>query len=144
MVYQRERERVKTCRRFAGEGLLWQIERRGAHAVNRKHPEWIPRDGHAWPGRAGLDLEGGGLRGSCTSSWTERERQKDDRERPPGADRCSPPLQLRPHSWPGSGDISLPLPPCVRPLTPIENTCSNYEELCTTGYGNSPCSLFLI
>lgn len=113
-------KRVKTCRCFAGYGLLWQIERRWVHMANRKHPEWIPRDGHAWPGRAGLDLWGGGLWSSCTSSWTERERQKDDRERPPGADRCSPPLQLRPHSWPGSGDRSLPLPPCVRPLTPSE------------------------
>lgn len=66
---------------------------------------WPRMAGLNWPG-SGRWRVGGGLRGSCTSSWTERERQKDDRarererarERPPGADRCSPPLQLRPHS----------------------------------------------
>lgn len=106
--------------------------------ANRKHPEWIPRDGHAWPGRAGLDLWGGGLWSSCTSSWTERERQKDDRERPPGADRCSPPLQLRPHSWPGSGDSSLPLPPCVRPLTPSEPHALTLKSCARPDTGTRP------
>lgn len=38
---------------------------------------------------------------------TERTSEGGERERPPGADRCSPPLQLRPHSWPGSLYIFL-------------------------------------
>lgn len=49
--------------------------------MNRKHPEWIPRDGHAWLGWTGLDLGGGDWVGGWESSWTESERQKGDREK---------------------------------------------------------------
>lgn len=82
----------------------------GVDPMNRKHPEWIPRDVHAWLGWSGLDLGGGDWVGGWESSWTERERQKEDSEKERGAlgaDRCSPALQLRPHSWPGSLDSSL-------------------------------------
>lgn len=77
----------------------------------------------------------------------ETERRRRERERPPGADRCSPPLQLRPHSWPGSLDISLcvyvSLSLALSP--PNQNTCFNSE-----GYTHDrlryvpPCSLFFI
>lgn len=103
-------------------GVERQIEKeereRAVSAMNRKHPEWIPRDGHAWLGWTGLDLGGGGWVGGWEAharpaghkerdrKMTERKRERE-RERPPGADRCSPPLQLRPHSWPGSLYIFL-------------------------------------
>lgn len=136
---------VKACICRVGGGLgvtdRERRERGRVDAMNRKHPEWIPRDGHAWLGRTGLDPGGGGWgwgwgggveRLLHVQLDRERERQKDDRERPPGADRCSPALQLRPHSWPGSGDISLYV---SLSLSPHQNTCFNAEGSPTTSYG---------
>lgn len=108
-------------------------------SIRNEFPEMAT---HGWAELAWIwELEGGGLRGSCTSSWTEGERQKDDREyereRPPGVDRCSPPLQLRPHSWPGSLDIflctyvSLPrfLPHHPPPSTHMMTSCSMLHDV---------------
>lgn len=103
----------KTCR-CEVVGVEWQIEREERErkrsgcneqeASGMNSQRWPRMAGLNWPGSGRWRL-GGGLRGSCTSSWTERERQKDDggRERGPRA-----PTGVALHSsWGLTADLDL-------------------------------------
>lgn len=147
----------KTCR-CEVVGVEWQIEREESErkrsgcneqeASGMNSQRWPRMAGLNWPGSGRWRL-GGGLRGSCTSSWTERERQKDDggRERGPRA-----PTGVALHSsWGLTADLdlwiflsaSMSLSLALSP--PNQNTCFNSE-----GYTHDrlryvpPCSLFFI
>ena len=57
--------------------------------------------------------------------------RKRERQRPLGDDRCSPPLQLRPRSWPGSLDISLYI---FLPSSPCQTHALTLRVTHTTSY----------
>lgn len=95
-------------------GVEWQIEKEeqegAVGAMNRKHPEWIPRDGHAWLGWTGLDLGAGGWVGGWEAharpaGQKERDRKMTERTRERGP-RALTGVALH-SSWDLTADLDL-------------------------------------
>lgn len=84
--------------------------------MNRKHPEWIPRDDHAWLGWTGLD-PGRRRLGGWVGVWVERflhvqlDRKRETERRQRGRERERGPRALTGvalhSSWGLTADLDL-------------------------------------